>query len=90
MPAPSPPGLKSSIEYFAMSVGIGRTLPGHLVSLYFSRIGRGRGMKGVELYGRVRYAVRIEGLSERAAARRFGIDPRKQAQIKSIPLRQMK
>jgi hypothetical protein len=39
-------------------------------------IGRGRGMKDVELYGRVRYAVRIEGLSERAAARRFGIDPR--------------
>jgi hypothetical protein len=33
-------------------------------------------MKGVELYGRVRYVVRIEGLSERAAARRFGIDPR--------------
>jgi len=33
-------------------------------------------MKGMELYGRVRYAVRIEGLSERAAARRFGIDPR--------------
>src|SRR5450756_2878021 len=33
-------------------------------------------MKDVELYGRVRYAVRIEGLSERAAARRFGIDPR--------------
>ena len=30
----------------------------------------------MELYGRVRYAVRIEGLSERAAARRFGIDPR--------------
>ena len=26
MPAPSPPTLKSSIEYFAMSVGIGRTL----------------------------------------------------------------
>jgi hypothetical protein len=26
-------------------------------------------MKDVELYGRVRYAVRIEGLSERAAAR---------------------
>jgi hypothetical protein len=25
-------------------------------------------MKGVELYGRVRYAVQIEGLSERAAA----------------------
>src|SRR5712671_5359102 len=33
-------------------------------------------MKGVELYGRVRYAVRIEGLSERAAARGFGLDPR--------------
>ena len=33
-------------------------------------------MKNVELYGRVRYAVQIEGLSERAAARRFGIDPR--------------
>ena len=32
-------------------------------------------MKGVELYGRVRYAVQIEGLSHRAAARRFGIDP---------------
>ena len=33
-------------------------------------------MKNVELYGRVRYAVQIEGLSERAAARRYGIDPR--------------
>ena len=33
-------------------------------------------MKQVELYAKVRYAVRIEGLSERAAARRFGIDPR--------------
>jgi len=33
-------------------------------------------MKQVELYGKVRHAVRIEGLSERAAARRFGIDPR--------------
>ena len=32
-------------------------------------------MKDVELYAKVRYAVRIEGLSERAAARRFGIDP---------------
>ena len=30
----------------------------------------------MELSGRVRHAVRIEGLSERAAARRFGIDPR--------------
>jgi transposase len=33
-------------------------------------------MKRVALYVRVRHAVRIEGLSERAAARRFGIDPR--------------
>ena len=33
-------------------------------------------MKLVELYGRVRYAVRIEGISRREAARRFGIDPR--------------
>ena len=33
-------------------------------------------MKQVELYAKVRYAVRIEGLSKRAAARRLGIDPR--------------
>ena len=33
-------------------------------------------MKSVELYGQVRQAVRIEGLSRREAARRFGIDPR--------------
>ena len=33
-------------------------------------------MKNVDDYLRVRHAVRIEGLSERAAARRFGIDPR--------------
>jgi len=33
-------------------------------------------MKGVDLYLKVRHAVRIEGVSERAAARRFGIDPR--------------
>ncbi len=33
-------------------------------------------MKQVELYAKVRHAVRIEGLSERGAARRFGIDPR--------------
>jgi transposase len=33
-------------------------------------------MKQVELYAKVRYAVRIEGLSKRGAARRFGIDPR--------------
>jgi len=38
-------------------------------------------MKAVELYGRVRYAVRIEGLSHREAARRFGIDPRTVAKM---------
>ena len=38
-------------------------------------------MKGVELYGRVRYAVQIEGLSHRAAARRFEIDPRSVAKM---------
>ena len=30
-------------------------------------------MKRVELYGRVRYVVRIEGISGREAARRFGV-----------------
>ena len=38
-------------------------------------------MKGVELYGRVRYAVQIEGLSHREVARRFGIDPRTVAKM---------
>ena len=38
-------------------------------------------MKGVELYGRVRYAVQIEGLSRREAARRFGIDARTVAKM---------
>ena len=33
-------------------------------------------MKRVDIYAKVRHAVRIEGLSARAAARRFGIDPR--------------
>ncbi len=33
-------------------------------------------MKSVELYGRVRYAVKIEGMSRRKAARVFGIDRR--------------
>jgi transposase len=33
-------------------------------------------MKTVELYAQVRYAVQIEGLSHREAARRFGIDPK--------------
>ena len=45
------------------------------------RVGWGRGMKGVEIYGRVRYAVQIEGLSHHAAARRFGIDPRTVAKM---------
>ena len=33
-------------------------------------------MKGVELYGRVRRAVFVEGISRREAARLFGIDRR--------------
>jgi len=31
-------------------------------------------MYGVDLYGRVRLAVLVQGLSQREAARRFGID----------------
>ncbi|HEX7565741.1 MAG TPA: IS21 family transposase [Bradyrhizobium sp.] len=38
-------------------------------------------MKVVELYGRVRFAVQREGLSNREAARRFGIDPRTVAKM---------
>jgi hypothetical protein len=38
-------------------------------------------MKGVELYGRVRHAMQIEGLSRREAGRRFGIDPRTVAKM---------
>ena len=38
-------------------------------------------MKDMELYGRVRYAVQIEGLSHREAARQFGIDPRTVAKM---------
>src|ERR1700712_2129061 len=45
---------------------------------------RGLGMRGVELYGRVRYAVRVEGISRREAARRFGIDPRTVAKMLSF------
>ena len=41
-------------------------------------------MKLVDLYGRVRYAVRIEGVSSREAARRFGIDPRTVAKMLSF------
>ena len=35
----------------------------------------------MELYVRVRYAVQIEGISQRAAATRFGIDPRTVAKM---------
>ena len=38
-------------------------------------------MKVVKLYGRVRYAVQIEGLSRLEAARQFGIDPRTVAKM---------
>lgn len=38
-------------------------------------------MKQVELYGQVRRAVFVEGLSRREAARRFGIDPRTVAKM---------
>ena len=38
-------------------------------------------MKHVDLYGQVRYAVQIEGLSKREVARRFGIDPRTVAKM---------
>src|ERR1700675_1611286 len=47
----------------------------------FVASGRGRGMKGVELYAQVRFAVQIEGLSRREAARRYGIDPRTVAKM---------
>src|SRR5512138_3408199 len=38
-------------------------------------------MKSVELYAQVRFAVQIEGVSRREAARRFGIDPRTVAKM---------
>ncbi|MDQ2630488.1 MAG: IS21 family transposase [Actinomycetota bacterium] len=38
-------------------------------------------MKPVELYARVRHACHVEGLSQRAAARLFGIDPRTVAKM---------
>ncbi len=38
-------------------------------------------MKDVELYRQVRHSVRIEGLSRREAARRFGLDPRTVAKM---------
>ena len=43
-------------------------------------------MKGVELYARFRHPVRIEGISAREAARRFGIDARTVAKMLSISL----
>ena len=38
-------------------------------------------MFSVELYGRVRHACHVEGLSQREAARRFGIDPKTVAKM---------
>jgi transposase len=38
-------------------------------------------MKPVELYARVRHACQVEGLSQREAARRFGIDPKTVAKM---------
>ena len=38
-------------------------------------------MKSVELYAQVRRAVYVEGISQREAARRFGIDPRTVAKM---------
>src|ERR1700737_1736356 len=38
-------------------------------------------MKRVELYGQVRRAVYVEGMSRREAARRFGLDPRTGAKM---------
>jgi hypothetical protein len=43
-------------------------------------------MKGVELYAQVRFAVQIEGMSRREAARRFGIDPRTVAKMLAFSL----
>jgi len=52
--------------------------------MLFALIAEGWGMKVVELYARVRYAVRIEGISGREAGRRFGIDPRTVAKMLSF------
>jgi len=41
-------------------------------------------MKRVDLYASVRYAVMVEGLSQREAARQFGIDPRTVKKILSF------
>ena len=42
-------------------------------------------MKTVELYARVRHAVMIEGISERAAAERFGINARTVSKMLKFP-----
>ena len=41
----------------------------------------GGGMKRVELYAQVRRAVYVEGISQREAARRYGIEPRRVAKM---------
>ena len=41
-------------------------------------------MKGVELYGQVRRAVYVQGMSRREAGRRFGVDPRTVAKMLSF------
>jgi transposase len=48
-----------------------------MISFLFSEAG----MKQVDLYGRVRHSVLIEGISQREAARIFGIDPRTVAKM---------
>jgi hypothetical protein len=42
-------------------------------------------MKQVELYGRVRYAVKIQGMSRREAARVFGVDRRTVDKMLAFP-----
>ena len=41
--------------------------------------------KRVELYGRVRYAVKIQGMSRREAARVFGVDRRTVDKMLAFP-----
>ena len=47
-------------------------------------------MKGVQLYAQVRFAVQIEGVSRREAARRYGIDPRTVAKMLVAPRRRQR
>jgi len=49
---------------------------------------KGLGDEAGELYARVRCAVRVEGISRREAARRFGIDPRTVAKMLSFSVPQ--